>query len=159
MTNDYDNLAREVSRSFKAFEASMPGEAALEALERALVCSEVLIGSGDRKLSNFARQQFYRSACHALELARYDLEHADNCSIAIDWQKIGAAFIRLGHPLPGEFEEVLMHRATRIYLEHKIESLRRQPPAPSRLSETKGSGLLPVSWQNGRGRQRPGQRS
>lgn len=126
MNDDYGNLARELSRSFKAFEASMPGEAALEALERALVCVEVLVSSGQSKHANFARQQLYRSACSALDLAKYDLEHPDGYTIAIDWQKIGAAFIRLGHPLPGEFVEVLMNQATRIYLSHKIEELRRK---------------------------------
>ncbi|MDX1711921.1 MAG: hypothetical protein R3316_12390 [Rhodovibrionaceae bacterium] len=126
MNDDYGNLARELSRSFKAFEASMPGEAALEALERALVCVEVLVSSGQSKHANFARQQLYRSACSALDLAKYDLDHADGYAIAIDWQKIGAAFIRLGHPLPGEFVEVLMNRATRIYLTEKVEELRRK---------------------------------
>jgi len=127
MNDDYGNLARELSRSFKAFEASMPGEAALEALERALVCVEVLVSSGQSRHASYARQQLYRSACSALDLAKYDLDHPDGYAIAVDWQKIGAAFIRLGHPLPGEFVEVLMNRATRIYLTHKIEELRRKP--------------------------------
>jgi hypothetical protein len=95
-------------------------------LERALVCVEVLVSSGQSNHANYARQQLYRSACSALELAKYDLEHPDGYTIAIDWQKIGAAFIRLGHPLPGEFVEVLMNQATRMYLTYKIEDLRRK---------------------------------
>ena len=137
MQHTKSDLACKLSRSIKTFECTLPNRCSIEALDQALAVAELLRGSGDPKLVQFATRTIERCARFVLSCADEELTGVTERAVAKRWWDLGQRFVGAGYTLPAGFTDVLLVRAQKIFLRRTIEMLKAADPAagPTPLSQ------------------------